>query len=247
MQIHHPLHPVLKRARDLLERMETIEDYTCTVVKRERIAGELGDYAWIYLKLRHERPTAGSTEPPLAVYLRFLGPEEVAGREVIYRPDVYGRKMIVRRGGPRFAYVTTSIAPDGDLAMQNSRYPLTEIGLKNMLKRLIEVGEQDAQRGECEVEYFTGSRIDGRTCTAIRVTHPVRRSYFRYHKAEIFLDDELQVPVRFASYGWPEEEGGEPRLLEEYTFTDVHLNVGLTDRDFDYRNPEYGFRKDYQP
>ncbi len=245
--IQHPLEPFLRRARDLLQRIETISDYTCTIVRRERIGEELQGFEWIYAKLRHEPGPAGHGDAPISVYLRFLGPEEVAGREVIYRPAAYGDKLIVRRGGTRFAYVTASIKPDGDLAMQNSRYPVTAIGLENMLRRLIEVGEEDVQRGECQVQYFTDAKIDGRSCEAIRVTHPFRRPYFRYHVAEIFVDDELQVPVRFASYDWPEQEGGKPRLLEEYTFTQLRLNVGLSDTDFDYRNSEYGFRKDYQP
>lgn len=247
VQIQHPLEPVLRQAHDLLQRLETVEDYTCTIVRRERIGEKLQDYEWIFAKLRHERGPDVTGESPVSAYLQFLGPEDVAGREVIYRPAAYGNKLIVRRGGTRFAYVTTSITPDGELAMQNSRYPITAIGLKNLLNRLIEVGEEDISRGECIVEYFPGAKVDARLCTLIRVTHPYRRPYFRYHKADIFVDDALQAPVRFASYDWPDKEGGEPYLLEEYTYTDLRFNVGLSDRDFDYRNSEYGFRKDYQP
>lgn len=243
----HPLIPVLQTAKGLLQRMEQVEDYTCTIVKRERIGNELRGHEWISMKLRHERVQGGRVQTPFGVYLGFLGPDEVAGREVLYGPDLYGGKMIVRRGGLRFAYVTVSIAPEGDLAMQDNRYPITEIGLKNLLKRLIEVGEEDLQHGECEVQYFSNAKIDGRTCTAVRITHPVRRPHFRYHRAEIFVDDQLQVPVRYASYDWPEQEGGPPQLLEEYTYTNLQFNVGLTDRDFDYRNPAYEFRKDFQP
>ena len=35
-----------------------------------------------------------------------------------------------------------------------------------------------------------------------------------------------------------------PRLLEEYTYRQLKLNVGLTDADFQRWNPAYGFRKD---
>ena len=34
---------------------------------------------------------------------------------------------------------------------------------------------------------------------------------------------------------------GEPVLEEEYTYTDVRVNVGLTDLEFDPDNPEYDF------
>ncbi len=36
-------------------------------------------------------------------------------------------------------------------------------------------------------------------------------------------------------------------LLEEYTYTDLKLNVGLTDWDFDHRNESYQFLKTYSP
>jgi len=80
-----------------------------------------------------------------------------------------------------------------------------------------------------------------------QVIHPVRRPHFRYHMARIFIDDELQLPIRYASYDWPENPGGQPRMMEEYTYLDLKLNVGLTDRDFDYRNENYNFRKDFEP
>ncbi len=246
-QEEHPLVPVLQIARRLAQRMDRIEDYTCTLVKRERVRGELRGHEWIYVKLRHERTRHGRVEVPFSVYCRFLGPEKVAGREVLYRRGAFGGKMIVRRGGLRFAYVTVSIAPEGELAMEDNRYPLTEIGIKNLLERLIEVGQEDLEHGECEVEYFSNVKVDGRVCTSVRVTHPFPRPHFRYHMAEIFIDDELQVPVRYASYTWPEEEGGSPRLLEEYTYTDLQFNLGLNDRDFDHRNSQYQFREDFEP
>ncbi len=37
------------------------------------------------------------------------------------------------------------------------------------------------------------------------------------------------------------QPGGQPQLLEEYTYLNVKLNVGLTDADFDDKNPEYNF------
>ena len=60
--------------------------------------------------------------------------------------------------------------------------------------------------------------------------------------AELSVDDELKIPVYFRSFDWPAEEGGKPRLLEEYFYKRVKLNVGLTDLDFDRHNPEYHFQ-----
>jgi len=45
------------------------------------------------------------------------------------------------------------------------------------------------------------------------------------------------------AYDWPTTPGGEAPLIEEYTYYNVKLNVGLTDLDFDKTNPAYNFPK----
>ena len=62
------------------------------------------------------------------------------------------------------------------------------------------------------------------------------------HIARIFVDDELKVPVRYAAWNWPKSPGGRPILIEEFTYLDLKLNVGLTDADFDHKNPKYSYR-----
>ena len=244
----HPLMPILRHASQGLEQLNAeIFDYTCTLVKRERVRGRLQQSETMLLKVRHEQVQGGRVVVPHSVYLRFVAPDIVAGRELIYVRGRYDGRMIVRNGGRRFAYITTSIDPAGDLAMQRNRYPVTEIGITNLVRRLIEVGTHDLEYGECEVKYYTDAKINGRKCTVMEITHPVRRAYFTYHIARIFIDDELQLPVRYAAWHWPDTEGGKPRLIEEYTYLDLKLNVGLTDWDFDHRNENYQFRKSYVP
>jgi hypothetical protein len=59
--------------------------------------------------------------------------------------------------------------------------------------------------------------------------------------AEVFIDRELDLPIRYASYDWPAKAGEKPVPLEEYTYSKIKLNVGLTDQDFDPANPKYTF------
>ena len=74
------------------------------------------------------------------------------------------------------------------------------------------------------------------------VMHPVQRPIYEFHRAEIFIDDALNIPLRYAAYHWPEKPGSkELPVLEEYTYLNVKLNVGLTDADFDSENPNYNF------
>lgn len=230
----HPLAPAVRWAIAGLPAIEALEDYSMTMVKRERINGKLTEHEYVFAKIRHK---------PFSVYLYFLGPPSLRGQEVIWIPEKNNGNMWAHTTGMQDKLVgTVSLKPDGLIAMRNQRYPLTEIGLVKMINRLIEVGQHDMQYGECEVKFFPGAKINDRTCTCIQVVHPVPRKNFLFHIARIFVDDEYNAPVRYESYDWPKEPGGAPDLLEEYTYVNLKFNNGFTDEDFDIKNPRYRFR-----
>jgi hypothetical protein len=224
-----------------------IEDYTCLLTKRERVDGRLFDHEMMRVKIRHPRVNNGVVVTPFSVYVKFFSPARLKGREVIYVEGRNDGKLIVRNGGPRFGYITTSVRPDSPAALQQNRYPITEIGVMNLTARLIEAGEGKLRCRDCEAKIAPGAKIEGRPCTLIQVYHTVRRESQTFKFARIFVDDDLQLPVRFSSFDWPRRDGGAPILLEEYTYTDIKLNVGLTDWDFDHRNDEYKFLKSFEP
>jgi hypothetical protein len=85
------------------------------------------------------------------------------------------------------------------------------------------------------------AKINGRVCTLLQVKHPENKAGFDFHLAQVFIDDEYQIPIRYAAYSWPEKEGGTPPLLDEYTYLNLKLNAGLVDADFDHTNPNYKF------
>lgn len=242
---NHPLLPALRLAQESRQAIsENIRDYTCTMIRRERIAGKLGSYEFIDVKLRHEQTSGGEVTTPFSVYLHFNKPARVEGREALYVAGRNAGKVFVKRGGQRMSYLSSFIKPDSRLAMRENRYPITEIGFKRMVERLIEEIEKDLQYGECQVQFFTNAKVGDRTCTRVEVVHPVERDHFSFHRAVVFVDEQDKLPVGYAAFYWPEEPGGEPRLLEEYIFTDIRLNVGLNDEDFDRDNPDYGFNRD---
>lgn len=229
----HPLMPALRWAKNGLKYLEAIDGYTATMAKRERINGALGDYQYMEIKVRHR---------PFSVYVKLLGPDEVKGREAIYIEGQNNGNLVAHPTGVQKRLVgTISLKPTGMLAMQGNRYPITEIGVLNLTRRLIEVGEQDMQYGECEVKYFRGAKVNDRTCTCMQFIHPVPRREFRYHLARIYIDEELNLPIRYEAYNWPSTPEGEPTLTEEYTYLNLRLNPGLTDRDFDTKNPDYDY------
>jgi hypothetical protein len=238
-QADHPLRPVIKLAIDGFRRMRSeVRDYTCVMVRRERIDGRLRPHEYIYAKVRHRQLDDERVVVPFSVYLKFLKPVSVRGREVLYVEGKNGGEMLARRGGTRFAFVTTRLHPDSELAMRDNRYPVTEFGIQNMLFRLVQSARRDLQT-HCQVAYLQDAKINDRPARGIIVTHQSPQESPNFYQARIFVDKELELPVHYEAYGWPEEPGGEPDVLEQYTYTQLHLNRGLTDEDFSEDNPQY--------
>jgi outer membrane lipoprotein-sorting protein len=230
----HPIDASLAIAHRVLDHIDKdVKDYTCTFVKTERIDGELIGPQQIAAKVRQK---------PSSVYFKFLKPDEVKGREVIFIAVENGGKFVAREGsGLKRLLGAVWLQPTSALAMAGQRYPVTGVGMRFLTNRLIEVAEQDRKYGEVEVKFYKDAKVNGRNCLVIEVMHPTPRRVFLFHKARVYIDDELQVPIHYEAYLWPKAPGEEPPLDESYSYLNLKLNVGLTDADFDYKNPKYGF------
>lgn len=236
----HPLDEAISIAHTGLAEMRTnIADYTAILMKREAVDGVVGEPEFMKIKIRNER-TVGSTVVPFSVYMKFLKPKNVAGREVIWVKGHNENKILAHESG-LLGVKTFHLDPDGWMAMKGNRHPIYEAGLENLVAKLIEKAERDRAAGECVVNYTDDAKINGRECKLIEVIHNQKRAPYEFHRAQVFIDKEMQIPVRYSAYDWPASEGGESTLIEEYTYVKVELNVGLKDIDFDPLNPEYSY------
>lgn len=178
----HPLMPALRWASAGLQEMDrSLQDYSSIVVKRERLTdGKLSEEQWMFTKVRHK---------PFSVYMYFLKPKSLRGQEVVFVEGANQGKMWAHGTGIQAALGTLKLKPTSPIAMRDQHYPITEMGVKNLIQRLLEVGNQDIRYGECEVTFLKGAKInDGasdRVCTCIQVVHPVPRSNFRFHLADL--------------------------------------------------------------
>lgn len=221
----HSLDRAIAMAQSSLDNIKAnIPGYRCKFIKTERVDGKLGDYSYMEMRVRHK---------PFSVYLKFVKPDANAGRQAAYVKGKNGDKLAAKEAGLGFGLIpTVHLAPLSPLAMRGQKYPITEAGILNLTTRLLEVARHDRRQGETEVKYYSNAKVAGRSCNVIEVLHPVRRDTFLFHKAQVFVDRELNIPIRYAAYGWPSKPGGEPPLEEEYSYLDFKIDNKLTDADF---------------
>lgn len=230
--VQHPLIPVIRWAEKERPNVAAIRDYTATMVKQENINGEVQEAQVMEVKVRHQ---------PFSVYLKFQLPQKMRGQQAIYVKGQRDNKIVCHGVGAEKLFGTQKLDPEGFLAMRGNKYPITELGILNLIDKLLEVGHKDVKVGECTVTYTEGVKVSGRACTLIQVTHPVPRPHFLYHVALIYVDREHNLPIRYESYEWPRKESEKPKLSEAYTYQNLKINVELTDADFDPANPAYNF------
>lgn len=233
----HPLNWTFRYATSRADYIrKNIRDYSCRLIKRERIEGELQKHHFIQVKVRCEQSRDGDVVRPMAVFMQYLAPANLKGRQILYVGGENNGNLLVRKGGRAFKYVKLWIDPNGTAARRESNYSITDFGFDRIIERLIERVEDDIKNdptaANTEVSHFRGARVNDRVCTHIRVVHPKRGEGITFHQASLYVDDELHVPIRLTVHGWPERKGDDLPLIEEYTYVDLRLNVGLSDSEF---------------
>jgi hypothetical protein len=235
---NHPLAAVIEYARrEQAYLSQTVRDFSCRLVKRERINGILQDLHFIDMVVREHQEQDGQVVVPLSLYLHFLAPKNVVDRRVIYVEGQHAGKILLRNGGRHFDYVITDVDPNSDAAREETLVPVTEIGFNQLLDRMIDVLEKHRQLDplgqNTKAERISGAKINGRPCNVVRITHAQKVPGLEFHIANVFVDSDLHVPVRVDYSDFPKIEGRPGELIAEYTYTNLELNVNPPDSTFD--------------
>lgn len=234
---------VLDMAQAARDHVSTsLNNYTARFVKQEVDAqGVLGPETEMRLrvqtKLRNETDDA-----PMRVYLKFTAPADVNGREVLWAEDLNDGQMAVHEVGLLLGLKTIWLDPNGIIAMQGQRYPISEIGLVKLVEKLLERGEKDRHNPAVSVTLTKNHAFGNVDAQLIQVRRSEPSNDAEdFSLAEIVIDPERQLVLSYCAYGWSENEQDEPPLLESYKYFDVETNVGLSDADFDTKNSAYNF------
>lgn len=239
-EAEHPFDPLLAIANLCLKKMDAeVFDYTATLTSQLRIDEKLQPPRKLFCKIRHfnDDPKDAS---PFSVYTKFIEPKANAGQEAIWVDGWNEGNLVAHTTGianlKRFY-----LSPESSLAMDGSLHPIYDIGFRNLIVSMSKIGRKDRVHGECVVTVKKDLMLNGRKCMMLEAKHPVQRDHFEFHIARIYIDYETEFPVAYEGFLWPEEPGGEPVPLEKYYYSDIKLNVGLKDIDFDPANKEYAY------
>jgi hypothetical protein len=215
----------LRLVADAAASFQGVRDYTCLFIKREQVNGQLLPEHVMQMSVRQQ---------PFSVYLRWLGPKDLAGQEVIYVAGRNANNLRVHATGIRGAVGFISIAPNDPRALAQSRHPITDAGIGHLIESLRRNWTQERVLGRTQVRVadFEYAR---RKCTRVELTHTNDAVAHRFYAARsvIYFDKETRLPIRAEAYDWP-RVGGPPEgdLLEVYSYVDLRFNVGLADEMF---------------
>lgn len=211
-----------------LTRLRQTADYEAIFSKRERVDGILISQS-MDLKLSRE---------PFSLYMRFRSGKE-RGREVLYVSGAYHGKMLVHERGVRAIAGTLKVDLDDSLVMAENRHQITETGMEHLLDRAVEYWKQvrNGDFGPVEATFCDDDALG----PTLQVTHSKKDALAELYVTRLSFDRETKLPVKFQQFGFPDRPGDEPPLVEEFSYSDIRMDVGLTDADFNPRNPAYAF------
>jgi hypothetical protein len=202
------------------KRYQDVTDYTCTLVKRERINGQLQQENVVDMRVRTQ---------PFSIYMKWAEPRAMKDQEVCYVAGKNKGMMRVHPTGIKAIAGWVSIEPNDPRALENSHHVITEAGIGNLIDRTTKGWEFDAKNGKTQV-HMADYKFNDRPVTRVETVHPEEgKGQFPYARTLIYFDKEMQLPVRIENYGWPVKGAKEGELLEVYNFVDLKLNVGLPD------------------
>ena len=192
---------IILRARQVLE---SIRNYQVTMVRQERVGGQLQEPERLVLSRRRE--------DPVSVRLEWVeGPYK--GREVIHSPVLWQGKLHVRMPNnklmPRMA-----ISPDNPMVTRASRHPIQEAGIEGVLDSMLATLEA-RRRGEA-----VGSlRLEGITELGGRRLINVRRDDPNGEVWVVGFDERTGLPLAI------EGRDRDGNLLERYQFFDPRFDL----------------------
>jgi Protein of unknown function (DUF1571) len=219
-----PMDEPLRLLAAARKAFDEVNDYTCLLIKRERIDGQVLPDNVMQMKFRKE---------PFSVGLVWLQPKNLVGQEAYYINGRNDNKLRVRGAGGLGLFGFVSLDPNDPRVKATSKYSITDAGIGNMVRRFTTAWEMERKLGLTKVN-IAEYEYNKRRCMRVETIHPLQpNSKFLFYRSVVYFDKEHKLPIRVECYDWPTEPGDTKGIVAEiYSFAHLKLNVGLEDEAF---------------
>jgi hypothetical protein len=223
-QTRQPMEEPLQLIAEALQTYGQVQDYSCTLIKKEKLDDQPLMEDVMCMRVR----TA-----PFSVNLKWLEPKALVGQEAVYVAGKNDGKMRVKSAGLLSAVGFVTLDLSDARARKTSKHSIAEAGIGNLLERYSKGWENERLWNKTQV-HIAEYEYDKRRCIRVETTHPDNPDgRFLSFRNVIYFDKETRLPVRVECFDWPLHDGDEPELREVYSYTNMKLNVHLTEDVFD--------------
>jgi outer membrane lipoprotein-sorting protein len=200
-----------------------LDNYTAVFHRVELVGGQMIPEEVAFVKFK----------APFKIYMLRLKPTK--GQETVYVQGVNGNRILAHTTGIA-GLLNVNLEPTSARAMKTSRHPITDAGISNLVVKITSNVRRALQAGELVCFDHGQEVIYGRTTRQWEgvLSKDPSKGYYCY-RCIVNLDLETKLPIKTQIFDW------DNRLIECYTYEDLKLNPGLTDKDFDPNNPDYHF------
>jgi len=213
---------------DAIRVYEDLEDYTAVFHKHEKKEGD-----WL-----HPESFLMKFKKPFSVYMMGLkGPHK--GYGMLYVDGKYNNKILVHVSGFMNIFMPSFILETNNhLMMKNNRHGVNDVGIGYFINSMRTEFLTALDRDEVEVEYLGEVEENNELGHkfALRYNSKGTNEYYTPF-GEVVFSQSTKLPMHI----WIYQTLNKKSLIEEYQYWDMQVNTGLSDRDFDAKNPDYNF------
>jgi outer membrane lipoprotein-sorting protein len=186
-----------------------VDDYRCVFSKTEFLEG----------RMKQEKMEMLFRKPH-DVKFAWITPKK--GQKAVFLQGRNDNKLRARKGG-LLSLIAVNLDPLGDRAMEDNRHPITQAGLGYLIQKTLE----DIAKGQFELKYLGDQPVEGRPCWHLEFASKGPQGFHYALRTEFWIDQELKLPIQSKHFDY------DNRWIETYTYSQLKLNVGLRDSDFD--------------
>ncbi len=199
---------------DVASSYDRVGAYVC-LYEKEELAISNGEQQTIRLSFRK----------PFEVRLEWLNDRCKVDQTAVYRQGANNGKVLARQSGLGSLLGTLRLDPNESLALEDSRHPITEVGLGKLIERV----QRDAATPGITSRFVSEETLDGRAAYKFEFKADIDKQVgglLGATRSLIWIDREMKLPAKLELYS------ATNTLLERHRFKNVLLNPKLTDRTF---------------